>query len=613
MDPALAINRETMSACSIRLRKARARSVDHFEAPELVKRLPGIDGRARASSRDGTRASSPSILRSIVEDARMCAAELPCHRECRRHAQFVSQPRSPEQFLDDGPLQESFVHKSRVRMRSVDRCQMAADVSNMKSFEPNQAADAHGEDLRGNSRSGKRASSPSILRSIVEEARNFAERPPSRPAARRPSRAWSRPASSGVAHESESLHMPPWSPQNTCMRRHSSAPSSISSLTSDHNGGLDVPSRVAWPPSTSSCRSASKEECTGKKSPSLMRMMAEAACRIVARSPSPIRCGKSRATQSRCLSAREARSSAREAHKDAPQPPPPPFCQPSPPQEPPPQQHGYFSAFRDAPKQRRFMSPRPPPLPEARPPASPFEHGSPSSPSQSKQAQQSLCSLKKEQPQCSSTPVFNTGPRVDTPRPCSSARGSSRPPPTPPPSRQPPLPEEPPSCGAYFSELRKVVAERPKRISSPQRPLSPLKRPQSPQCVEEQANIARTSSLSQRSNHSISCASVSAKPPLPVSRGAHEPFQRYAPRACSKHDVKRSKSVALSVFGLESTATSEEVRRAYKQAALQWHPDRPHNRDCKDEAKRRFQEVQESFEFLQRSFTFHALAVAGGC
>ena len=43
---------------------------------------------------------------------------------------------------------------------------------------------------------------------------------------------------------------------------------------------------------------------------------------------------------------------------------------------------------------------------------------------------------------------------------------------------------------------------------------------------------------------------------------------------------------------------ADGLRKAYRKAALKWHPDRPHNHNIKDEATARFQQVKDSYEFL---------------
>jgi len=51
-----------------------------------------------------------------------------------------------------------------------------------------------------------------------------------------------------------------------------------------------------------------------------------------------------------------------------------------------------------------------------------------------------------------------------------------------------------------------------------------------------------------------------------------------------------------AVLGVSPEANSAEVRRAYRAAALRWHPDK--NPERREEAERRFKEVQEAQEVL---------------
>ncbi|CAE8684821.1 unnamed protein product, partial [Polarella glacialis] len=67
--------------------------------------------------------------------------------------------------------------------------------------------------------------------------------------------------------------------------------------------------------------------------------------------------------------------------------------------------------------------------------------------------------------------------------------------------------------------------------------------------------------------------------------------------------VKNSRAAAMECLGLDVSEglLSDELRQAYKKAALRWHPDRPQNHSNTEEAKRRFQEVRNAFELLQKS------------
>jgi DnaJ-class molecular chaperone len=64
-------------------------------------------------------------------------------------------------------------------------------------------------------------------------------------------------------------------------------------------------------------------------------------------------------------------------------------------------------------------------------------------------------------------------------------------------------------------------------------------------------------------------------------------------------------------LGLAGDPSKEDVRRAYKQAAMLWHPDRPQNHGCSEEAKNRFQDVKAAFDFLQNSDRRLAAAAGG--
>lgn len=61
---------------------------------------------------------------------------------------------------------------------------------------------------------------------------------------------------------------------------------------------------------------------------------------------------------------------------------------------------------------------------------------------------------------------------------------------------------------------------------------------------------------------------------------------------------------ARECLGIASgTPTAEEVRVAYKKAALKWHPDRKTNHGKEAEATKKFQEARTAFELLQRVST----------
>jgi len=56
---------------------------------------------------------------------------------------------------------------------------------------------------------------------------------------------------------------------------------------------------------------------------------------------------------------------------------------------------------------------------------------------------------------------------------------------------------------------------------------------------------------------------------------------------------------AYKVLDVTSSATTEEVRKAYKKLVIQWHPDR-YKGDDKEGAQKRFMEIQKSYEILSK-------------
>ncbi|MFG0317200.1 MAG: DnaJ domain-containing protein, partial [Planctomycetota bacterium JB042] len=51
-------------------------------------------------------------------------------------------------------------------------------------------------------------------------------------------------------------------------------------------------------------------------------------------------------------------------------------------------------------------------------------------------------------------------------------------------------------------------------------------------------------------------------------------------------------------LGVARDASAEEIKRAYRKLALEWHPDR-HSGDEKEAAERRFKQVSEAYEVLK--------------
>ncbi|XP_051010543.1 dnaJ homolog subfamily B member 8 [Acomys russatus] len=50
------------------------------------------------------------------------------------------------------------------------------------------------------------------------------------------------------------------------------------------------------------------------------------------------------------------------------------------------------------------------------------------------------------------------------------------------------------------------------------------------------------------------------------------------------------------VLGVQSSASAEDIKKAYRKLALRWHPDK--NPDNKEEAEKKFKQVSEAYEVL---------------
>ncbi|KAF7827687.1 Terminal organelle assembly protein [Senna tora] len=60
-----------------------------------------------------------------------------------------------------------------------------------------------------------------------------------------------------------------------------------------------------------------------------------------------------------------------------------------------------------------------------------------------------------------------------------------------------------------------------------------------------------------------------------------------------------SSSSYYAILGVSSDSSFEEIRRAYRKLAMQWHPDRwTRTPSLLGEAKRKFQQIQEAYSVL---------------
>jgi len=47
------------------------------------------------------------------------------------------------------------------------------------------------------------------------------------------------------------------------------------------------------------------------------------------------------------------------------------------------------------------------------------------------------------------------------------------------------------------------------------------------------------------------------------------------------------------------------LRKAYRKMAMKWHPDRPHNRECAEEATEMFKAAKEAYDYFMEEFKRH--------
>lgn len=93
-----------------------------------------------------------------------------------------------------------------------------------------------------------------------------------------------------------------------------------------------------------------------------------------------------------------------------------------------------------------------------------------------------------------------------------------------------------------------------------------------------------------------SAGSEARKPQPSVPREEAPPKQPEPPSR--KGGLTREEALRyLEIAGEDPTAS--ELSKAYKQAALKWHPDRPHNHERQEEATKRFQQARAAFELLR--------------
>ncbi len=57
-----------------------------------------------------------------------------------------------------------------------------------------------------------------------------------------------------------------------------------------------------------------------------------------------------------------------------------------------------------------------------------------------------------------------------------------------------------------------------------------------------------------------------------------------------------TKSDYYNILGISKSASADEIKKAYRKQAVEWHPDK--HKDNKEEAERRFKEINEAYQVL---------------
>lgn len=60
------------------------------------------------------------------------------------------------------------------------------------------------------------------------------------------------------------------------------------------------------------------------------------------------------------------------------------------------------------------------------------------------------------------------------------------------------------------------------------------------------------------------------------------------------------------ILDVPRSASADDIKKAYRRKALQWHPDK--NPDNKEFAERKFKEVAEAYEVLSDSLFFQSIS-----
>src|SRR5690242_12397569 len=64
-------------------------------------------------------------------------------------------------------------------------------------------------------------------------------------------------------------------------------------------------------------------------------------------------------------------------------------------------------------------------------------------------------------------------------------------------------------------------------------------------------------------------------------------------------DIEFSMATLYDTLGVPAHATDEEIKRAYRKAAMKWHPDRNHG--AEETARAAFQEIKDAYAILSNA------------
>lgn len=92
-----------------------------------------------------------------------------------------------------------------------------------------------------------------------------------------------------------------------------------------------------------------------------------------------------------------------------------------------------------------------------------------------------------------------------------------------------------------------------------------------------------------------------ANPSASSDSGARAPPRRPSPPQRPRPSG-RNEYLELLGFGLGADPTEPELKRAYRDMAMRWHPDRPHNREREAEATEMFQMAKEAFDYFMEEY-----------